>query len=187
MRRTSGLIQGVKDNLFISSYVVLCMLCCAFSGLPFIANFPFIMSDTNGSDRDTRTTWMRSSFGAGHESFQSLFKRMLLYRDFLMYVESLESIGMNILWCRGRGSGCQSTILSRRRQWCVEFSYRGARAIDGQAECLEDKILADVFGLEKWSARWMRSSFEVGYPVDSFYVTINDNKIYEPQTFFSMI
>ena len=29
----------------------------------------------------------------------------------------------------------------------------GARAVDGQAEseCLEDKILADVVGLEKWS------------------------------------
>ena len=27
----------------------------------------------------------------------------------------------------------------------------GARAVNGQAECLEDKILADVFGLEKWS------------------------------------
>ena len=27
----------------------------------------------------------------------------------------------------------------------------GARAVDGQAECLEYKILADVFGLEKWS------------------------------------
>ena len=25
---------------------------------------------------------------------------------------------------------------------------RGARAVDGQAECLEDQILADVFGLE---------------------------------------
>ena len=28
----------------------------------------------------------------------------------------------------------------------------GARAVDGQAGCLEDKILGrDVFGLEKWS------------------------------------
>ena len=34
------------------------------------------------------------------------------------------------------------------------LSCRETRAVDGQAECLEDKTLTDVFRLERWSDYW---------------------------------
>ena len=59
-----------------SGFVVYYMLCCAFFLFCLFANFPFYhvrckllqeFATKDGTDRDTRTIWMRSSFRAGHE------------------------------------------------------------------------------------------------------------------------
>ena len=54
-----------------------------------------------------------------------------------------------IFWCRGRDSGCQTIHYTIKERIMVSRVLGAARAaVDGQAECLEDQILAHVFGLE---------------------------------------
>ena len=51
-----------------------------------------------------------------------------------------------IFWCRGRDTLSIHYIIKKRAMVCRVVG--GAGAVDGQAQRLEDKILADVFGLK---------------------------------------
>ena len=76
----------MKDNMFLSTkwrccflYAFLCIfLFCLFANFPsYHARYKMLQefSAEDGSERDTRTRWMKSSFGAGHGSSRSLIQK----------------------------------------------------------------------------------------------------------------